>query len=394
MISHPITRDRTRFSFSQKLWIPLFCSLLCVTGIFIFDAVQTRSLRIEERRNSLTQVDELALKTVAYYGGLAQGGKLTAEEAKQEAKAVIKGLRYGEDGYVAITDLDGVQVMNPMKPELDGKNRNDFQDAHGTYVFRDNAAIGRTESGVGFTSYVWPRPGETEAVPKMSRVVTYKPWGWTLVTGVYMDDIDAVFRKTLWLKGGVLLGVGALLALVMAYVNRSLGGTLGGAPEYATEVAARIAANDLSSAVAIEKDDRGSLLSAMKTMQANLAATIQGIRQSADAIATASQQVAAGNTDLSSRTEEQASALEETASSMEELNVTVRHNAENAQEANKLAASAYQSALDSNEVVSRLVDTMHLIDAKSNKIGDVIGIIDGIAFQTNILALNAAVEAA
>jgi methyl-accepting chemotaxis protein len=142
------------------------------------------------------------------------------------------------------------------------------------------------------------------------------------------------------------------------------------------------------------KDEPGKLLHALSRMSSSLVRIVGDVRSGTDTIATASSQIAAGNLDLSSRTEEQASSLEETASSMEELTSTVKQNAENARQANQLAASAAEVAQRGGAVVSDVVQTMASIDASSKKIVDIIGVIDGIAFQTNILALNAAVEAA
>jgi len=179
-----------------------------------------------------------------------------------------------------------------------------------------------------------------------------------------------------------------------ALITRSLTRQLGGEPRYAAEVAERIANGDLHAEVALRDGDQSSLLYAMRCMRDRLAAIVAEVRSGTDAIASASQQIAAGNLDLSSRTEEQASALEETASSMEELTSTVKQNAEHARQANTLAASASNVAGQGGTVVAQVVDTMAAIDEASRKIVDIIGVIDGIAFQTNILALNAAVEAA
>jgi methyl-accepting chemotaxis protein len=179
-----------------------------------------------------------------------------------------------------------------------------------------------------------------------------------------------------------------------ALITRSLTRQLGGEPRYAAEVAERIANGDLHAEVALKDGDQSSLLYAMRCMRDRLAAIVAEVRSGTDAIASASQQIAAGNLDLSSRTEEQASALEETASSMEELTSTVKQNAEHARQANTLAASASNVAGQGGTVVAQVVDTMAAIEEASRKIVDIIGVIDGIAFQTNILALNAAVEAA
>jgi methyl-accepting chemotaxis protein len=175
---------------------------------------------------------------------------------------------------------------------------------------------------------------------------------------------------------------------------RNLYRQLGGEPGYAAEVVRQIGAGDLGVAVQLRAGDSASLLHAMHQMQQSLAGTVSEIRGSTDTIATASGQIASGNLDLSSRTEEQASSLEQTAASMEELTSTVKQNADNARQANQLAVSASEVAVRGGTVVGQVVDTMGSINASSRKIVDIIGVIDGIAFQTNILALNAAVEAA
>jgi methyl-accepting chemotaxis protein len=189
--------------------------------------------------------------------------------------------------------------------------------------------------------------------------------------------------------GSALAGLG--LGVVL---TRSLTRQLGGEPAYASAIAGRIAAGDLTVAVDLRQGDSTSMLCALKTMRDSLAAIVGQVRAGTDTIASASGQIASGNLDLSARTEEQASSLEETATSMEELTSTVKQNADNARQANQLASSASQVAERGGAVVSKVVDTMSSINDSSKKIVDIIGVIDGIAFQTNILALNSAVEAA
>ncbi|WP_412103164.1 methyl-accepting chemotaxis protein [Polaromonas sp. SM01] len=187
----------------------------------------------------------------------------------------------------------------------------------------------------------------------------------------------------------ILLGAG-----VTFWLTRNVMKQLGGEPDYAAEIATSIAAGNLSVNVNIQTNDRSSLLFAIKSMRDSLAKVVGEVRSGTDTIATASSQIASGNQDLSSRTEEQASSLEETAASMEELTSTVKQNADNARQANQLAVSASSVAVRGGSVVAEVVGTMGAINASSRKIVDIIGVIDGIAFQTNILALNAAVEAA
>ncbi len=163
----------------------------------------------------------------------------------------------------------------------------------------------------------------------------------------------------------------------------------------AVEVARGVAAGDLSLPVETEgKDEIGQLLNALQEMQHSLSTAVSSVRQNSESVATASAQIAQGNNDLSQRTEQQASALQETAASMEQLGSTVKQNADNARQANQLAQGASTVAIQGGDVVSQVVETMKGINDSSKKIADIISVIDGIAFQTNILALNAAVEAA
>ncbi|WBS03966.1 methyl-accepting chemotaxis protein [Pseudoduganella sp. SL102] len=205
---------------------------------------------------------------------------------------------------------------------------------------------------------------------------------------------DQVYNASrAWIAGLLVISVilGTLAALL---ITRWLVKTLGGEPQYAVELAGRIAAGELNVDVRTRAGDDSSLLFAMKSMRDSLANIVGQVRHSTETIASAAQQVVAGNVDLSSRTEAQASSLEETAASMEELTSTVRHNSDSARQANELAVNASAIAEQGGQVVSQVVERMGSINESAKKISDITGVIDGIAFQTNILALNAAVEAA
>ncbi len=191
------------------------------------------------------------------------------------------------------------------------------------------------------------------------------------------------------IAGGLLFAV-----LFGVMLVRSLTRQLGGEPGEAAAVAQSVAAGDLSVPIELKRGDTTSLMAHLKEMQGKLSDVVGAVRQNSEGVATASAQIAQGNQDLSQRTEEQASALEETAASMEQLGSTVRQNADNAKQANQLAMGASTVAVKGGEVVGQVVETMKGINDASKKISDIIGVIDGIAFQTNILALNAAVEAA
>jgi len=202
---------------------------------------------------------------------------------------------------------------------------------------------------------------------------------------------QAAYQSAKWLIR--LISVVSLVAGVFIawWLTRSITRPIG----EAVSVAERVAAGDLTARIDVKHtDETGQLLAALKQMNDSLVKVVGNVRQASDSIATGSAQIATGNQDLSQRTEQQASALEETAASMEELGSAVRQNADNAKQANQLALGASTVAVKGGEVVGQVVDTMKGINDSSKKIADIIGVIDGIAFQTNILALNAAVEAA
>ena len=210
----------------------------------------------------------------------------------------------------------------------------------------------------------------------------------TVDAGALAESAALALQRDVLIAAALAIGIAIFLAItIIRSITRPLA--------QAVEAADRVAGGDLSGQIVVQsKDETGHLLSALQRMQQSLVNTVSTVRQNAEGVASASAQIASGNNDLSARTEQQASALEETAASMEELGATVRQNADNARAANQLAVSASTVAVQGGDVVAEVVETMKGINASSNKIADIISVIDGIAFQTNILALNAAVEAA
>ncbi|OON59080.1 chemotaxis protein [Massilia sp. KIM] len=215
------------------------------------------------------------------------------------------------------------------------------------------------------------------------------------------SEVDAGTRdaETSITAAKVTIVVVSLAALVLsvvvgAVITRNLLAQLGGEPSEVNRIASAIAAGDLTVDVAVRKDDNTSVMHAMRDMRASLLAIVSEVRNGTDLIAHASNEISAGNNDLSERTEQQAASLGRTAASMKELTDAVEQNTAHARHANQLAGSASEVAAKGGEVVSNVVHTMHEIHASARKISDIISVIDGIAFQTNILALNAAVEAA
>jgi len=348
---------------------------------------------MQERELGLQQAVETAHGVVVHYHDLSIQGSMPVDEAKQRAIAAIKALRYNGNEYFFIQDYQLKMVMHPTNPKMDGQDVTGNKDPNGKLMSVEMDKLAKT-SGSGFVPYMWPKPGSETPVDKVSYVKAFEPWGWVVGSGVYVDNVNAVVLSrviTASVGAAVLAG---LLLLASLLIARGLLRQLGGEPDVASDITRRIAAGDLTVDIALKDGDQSSLLYALKTMRDSLSSIVGHVRTGSEGVATASAEIAQGNQDLSSRTESQASALEETAASMEQLSATVKQNAENAHEANKLAMSASTVAVQGGEVVAQVVQTMKGINDASHKIADIISVIDGIAFQTNILALNAAVEAA
>ncbi|WP_280192376.1 methyl-accepting chemotaxis protein [Delftia sp. PS-11] len=384
-------------SFRQKLLAPLVFCLLSLLALTLFNAYHARDKAYEARQQALRDFVDSADNLIAAIAAEAKAGKLSEEEAKAMAITRVGQLRYaGGAGYITSITTDSVVLNNPASPKINGKNMSGFQDAKGSYLYRNIAAVGASAQGSGYLSYWWPRPNAKEPSEKLAYVKRSAAWNWDLIAGDYVDDIQQTFVATIIKSAVALTVLGALLTVIAWVAARSVLNAIGGEPAVAAEIANRIASGDLSQTglEGASRAPQGSVIAAVERMNAQLRQLVTRIHETADVIHRSAQEIATGSLDLSQRTERQASSLEETAASMEELTATVRQNAENADHASKIAANASSVAEHGGSVVDQVVTTMGEINASSRRVVDIIGVIDGIAFQTNILALNAAVEAA
>ncbi|MET3109461.1 methyl-accepting chemotaxis protein [Oxalobacteraceae bacterium GrIS 2.11] len=378
-----------KLTIAKKLWLLTIGVSIGIGLLATAFLISERTLLMQERQAAVRQAVEVEYGIITHYQGLVASGAMPEDQAKRAALTAIKGTRYDGAEYFWVNDMERI-VMHSVKPELDGKNLNEITDPDGRHPYVEMVNVVKA-SGAGFVSYKWPKPGSSSPVPKISYVKGFAPWGWVLGSGVYVDTIDATFMN----RGIVsVLSMAVLIAILMVFctlIARSISRPI----KRAIEIAKTIAEGDLRSQIEVVGNDEViELLLALKEMNSSLQHIVAEVRTSADTIATGSSQISSGNLDLSSRTEQQASSLEETASSMEELTSTVKQNSDNAHQANQLALSSSEIAIKGGVVMSQVIDTMSSIDTSSKKIVDIIGVIDGIAFQTNILALNAAVEAA
>ena len=374
---------------SHRLILLVGAALL---GMALLGAYSLRNLyqaMRHDREAQIVNMLKMGEHLAAHYHAEEVAGRLTREQAQAAAREALTQLNNDGKSYYWARLPNGLNLVHPNPKNIgviaEGETMDGRPDSQ-AYV----EALASSE--VGLVTVKSKREGQL--VAKLNGIIAFKPWGWWIGTGFFNDDIENAFwhaaMQFLW----CFLAALAVMSALGWQVIRSVLGALGGEPAYAGDVTRRIAGRDLSVAVTLRAGDSASLLHSIARMQQDLAGTVRQIRGNAAAIATASQEIANGNLDLSARTEAQASSLEQTAASMEELTGTVSQNAGNARQASALAGEAAQLARQGGAVVARMVDTMGAIRQSSNQIADITGVIDAIAFQTNILALNAAVEAA
>lgn len=337
----------------------------------------------------MTQYDPIKDSSGRLIGLSFVGLDFTAYVA--ELYATFEHLKVGKTGYFYVLDVrPGDKLGNVLVHPTDvGKNLLDARDNDGRAFVRE-----MLERKEGVIRYPWinKKLGETSPRDKVVAFVTLPSWQILIAGGAYVDEFTEETRALVryFSLGGVALIV--VLALVLyRFIRWFISLPLG----RVTAAAQSLARNDLSLRLRTNRSDEiGELMVAVNQIGTALTSVVTDVRLGAESVAHASSEISDGNLDLSSRTEQQASALQQTAASMEELGATVKQNADNARNANQLALNASSIAVQGGKVVGHVVETMKDINASSRKISDIIGVIDGIAFQTNILALNAAVEAA
>ena len=306
-------------------------------------------------------------------------------------KTAIRTAKIGQTGYFYVLDATPGKRLGDLlvHPTLEGKNLLGSKDPAGHAFIQEIL-----ERKDGLIRYPWINAtlGETHARDKLVAFAYYKNWNWEIAGGTYVDEYTGGLHRLLWRYAAICVVVvalmsGGLLLLMGGLVTRPL--------KAVTVVAEAIAQGDLTVELTTQRrDEVGDLIRSINSIGAGLTQVVRSVRENSENVATACTQIAQGNQDLSTRTEQQASALQLTAASMEQLGATVKQNAAGAILANELALGASAIAAKGGDIVAEVVGTMKGINESSCKIADIIGVIDGIAFQTNILALNAAVEAA
>lgn len=369
-----------------------------VFGFTALIAYQDYNSEYNARKNELQTAVETAYNIASTYSKMSEEGKITEQQAQTLAKEAIRHSRYGgNDGraeYFHIFSLSGVTVMHPTHPEWEGvKTVDEIQTSSGVYGLRTMInSLAASRDGQSFIIIQFPHPGQYEAVDKLEYVKKLDSWNWMIGSGIYMDDMDELLTGTLikiFLEGCVIIVV---LSLVCFFISRKIYSQIGGEPSQAIALMEKVAHGDLS--VHIESHYHGSLLFNLNKMVSELSQLIHQIKQSSSQILLASNEISQGNKDLSSRTEESAANLQSIAASANQISTSAELCLNNSKESTLLTEEAAKNTEQTSHKFKDVVQTMNEIKNSSDKISEIIAVIDNIAFQTNILALNAAVEAA
>ncbi len=353
-----------KFDIRARLYsvVGLFAAgLIGLTAILVHfetDAVSTR------RHQELQELAETAVSLIAAQDALVKKGQVSETAAKAQALSQISKLRYDGNNYFWINDLFPKMIMHPIRADLNGKDLTGVKDPNGKAIFVEFAKTAKA-SGGGFVDYMWPKPGATEPVEKLSYVKLFKPWGWVIGTGVYNDDLAADRNSALY-AGGI---AGLLILLVAGGVSAF----------FIRDIVKRMSSLRLAMLELAKgnfevrfpgldrNDEMGQISEAAEMVVQKVGTTIAGIKIASREIANASADISASATDLSQRTEEQAAGLEQTSASMEQMSATVKRNAENAVHANELATQTSAIADRGGQVVAQTVSAMTKIQESSDK---------------------------
>ncbi|MET3842770.1 cache domain-containing protein [Bradyrhizobium sp. OAE829] len=415
----------SRISFKLAVMIGL-----SLAGMVVMAPIALYTMRgqmMTDRQVKTQQMIDIGYGILTHYQKLETDGKLPQADAQKAAIQELKSLRYDKVEYFWINDMSPKMIMHPIRAELDGKDLGEMKDPNGNRLFIGFVDVVKSK-GAGFYSYLWPKPGFDQPVPKISYVKGFTPWGWIIGTGIYLDDVDAVFKQTAQMFALVCLAVFALVLISSFFIGRSVTRPL----TTITDLTDRLASGDTAFEVPYtqRKDEVGALAKSLRVFKDNAEAvtkmhaeqaqlkteadaekrksmmdlaskfeasvqavvgdvikdasemqgTAQGMSHTASQASDRSKAVAMASQEASSNVQTVASAAEELSASISEITQRVGHAA---QIADKAAADGQRT----NETVQGLAIAAH-------KIGEVIGLINDIASQTNLLALNATIEAA
>ena len=389
----------------QYLMIGITTILLLIPFMLMLSSYQTDLM--EAKKTKTRHLVESASSILAYYHQQQSEGKLSEADAKQQAKSVINQLRYDQGDYFWINDLTPVMVMHPIKPQLEGKELSGVKDPTGKALFMAIVSAAKQSQEGGVVSYMWPKPGSSTDIEKVSYVKLFQPWGWVVGSGVYVDDVDTLIAtrtKTIFIGLGVAVLIMLLFALrISSSIVRPCRDTLAALREISQgdgDLSRKLNANG--------KDGLSEIARAFNLFTDKLRSTIIDIKPMAQEVTTSANELTNLALDASSKANEQKQSVDNVSNAMQELvnsNHDVTQAAENAaesaqnasekgREGRRLIEDASQDMASLSQSLTQTDGNTQALARETENVGSVLEVIRGVAEQTNLLALNAAIEAA
>ena len=393
-------------SISRRLWLILIVSVLM---LFVLAATLLKQIHddlYQAKAEKTMHVVQTASGILAYYQGLEAAGTMPREAAQQQALKEIKGLRYSQNDYFWINDLQPVMIMHPTNPKLEGQNLSAIRDPDGFAVFNEMVTVVKSK-GAGLVNYRWPKPGATDPVKKTSYVQLFQPWGWILGSGVYVDDVAAEFKAQMWNAGIFIAGIVVVMVLMLTLIVRSIVRPLRAAVSAMGNIAS--GESDLTRTLETHGSDEITELGThFNAFIAKLRNVVGQLQNSAVALGQASTDLGCNAEQAQNRSQQQSEQMDLVATAVNEVTYGVQDVAKNAEHAASEMRNAESQAqqgqvnIDNSlrqiehlsGTIGQAVEVMHTLSSESTQIGGVLEVISSIAEQTNLLALNAAIEAA
>ncbi|MBV8048364.1 MAG: methyl-accepting chemotaxis protein [Paludibacterium sp.] len=401
-------QQRSEWSLNRQLLTMLIGMMLGLVIYGVFSVIQLRAHILAEKQQQLQTLVQTAMGEVKQQYALYQAGKLTLAQAQKQAKDNLRKSRYGDNrDYYFIYDFSGTNLMHGAKPEREGKNFYATVDPTGKPYIKQWIAL-LQQNHQAYIDYLFPKPGGTTPVPKLSYAMEFAPWGWWLGTGIYIDDIDQVVLSSTLQSLAFLLAIGLAVAGLSLAIIRRVRRQIGGEPKTAVHIVERFASGDLRVDIAADSRLSGNVLGSLATMQTRLGGIVGAIRDDIERLSSQAGELSTYSNDVSLASRQQADLSSEMAHAITQMTASVhavsgiaRHTEENAQRTETLAREGHEVVQQVSQEVETIVtevtrssERIQTLVERSKEIGSITSSINDIADQTNLLALNAAIEAA